>query len=130
MIYYTIGQRKGLGISNPKPLYVIDLDLEKNEVIVGEEKQIYKKELYANELNYILPIDKTKPIKINAKIRYSAKLAKATLYQIDEKTVKVEFEEPQRSITPGQSVVFYIDDIVLRRRQNYKTTNLKNTKER
>lgn len=99
---------------------MIGLNLEKNEVVVGEESQIFQKELYANELNYILPIDRTKPIPITAKIRYSAKPAKATLYQLDEKTAKVEFEEPQRAITPGQSVVFYIEDIVLRWRKNYK----------
>ena len=123
LIYYTIGQRKGLGISNSTPLYVISLNLQKNEVVVGEEKEIYRTELYANELNYLLPMDITKPIKIDAKIRYSAKPAKAILYQVNERLVKIEFEEPQRAITPGQSVVFYIDDIILRRRKNYIIKN-------
>lgn len=123
LIYYTIGQRKGLGISNSTPLYVISLNLQKNEVVVGEEKEIYRTELYANELNYLLPMDITKPIKIDAKIRYSAKPAKAILYQVNERLAKIEFEEPQRAITPGQSVVFYIDDIILRRGKNYIIKN-------
>lgn len=95
------------------------MNLQKNEVVVGEENQIYQTELYANELNYILPVDRTRPIEIDAKIRYSAKPAKAILYQQDEKAVKIEFVKPQRAITPGQSVVFYINDIVLRRRKDY-----------
>ena len=119
LIHYTIGQRRGLGISNPVPLYVIGLNLEKNEVVVGEENQIYQMELHANELNYILPIDITKPLEIKAKIRYSAKEAKGILYNLDGKVAKIQFDEPQRAITPGQSVVFYIDDVVLRRRKNY-----------
>lgn len=113
LIYYTVGQRKGLGIAYKEPLYVLNLDQEKNEVVVGTEKELYTKTLYANELNFLLEIDLSKPIEIMAKIRYRAKPAKAILYPEKEGKVKVEFEEPQRAITPGQSVVFYIDDAVL-----------------
>lgn len=113
LIYYTVGQRKGLGIAYKEPLYVLKLDKEKNEVIVGTEKELYSDVLYANELNFLLDIDLNKPIEVKAKIRYRAKEADAILYIQDNGTVKVEFKEPQRAITPGQSVVFYINDIVL-----------------
>lgn len=113
LIYYTVGQRKGLGIAYQEPLYVLKLDEQNNEVVVGTEKQLYSKTLMANELNYLLDIDLSKPTEVMAKIRYRAKPAKAVLYSIDNECVKVEFEEPQRAITPGQSVVFYIDDDIV-----------------
>ena len=113
LIHYTIGQRKGLGISNETPLYVIDLDIKNNNLIVGEEKDIYSKVLYANNLNYTVDIDMSKPIEVDAKIRYSAKEASAILYQTKNGIVKLEFVNPQRAITRGQSVVFYIDDVLI-----------------
>lgn len=113
LIHYTIGQRKGLGISNETPLYVIDLDIKNNNLIVGEEKDIYSKVLYANNLNYTVDIDMSKPIEVDAKIRYSAKEASAILYPTKNGIVKLEFVNPQRAITRGQSVVFYIDDVLI-----------------
>jgi len=113
LIYYTVGQRKGLGIAYKEPLYVLKLDKEKNEVIVGTEKELYSNVLYANELKFLLDIDLRKPISVKAKIRYRAKEAEAILYLQENGTAKVEFSESQRAITPGQSVVFYIDDVVL-----------------
>lgn len=113
LIYYTVGQRKGLGIAYKEPLYVLKLDNEKNEVIVGTEKELYSKTLYANELNFLLDIDLSKLVEVMAKIRYRSKEAEAILYPQENGVVKVEFKEPQRAITPGQSVVFYLDDIVL-----------------
>lgn len=94
------------------------MNQEKNEVIVGTQEELYQKELCANELNFLLDIDLSKPIEVMAKIRYRAPEAKATL-TIEEnkengkKIAKLIFEEPQRAITPGQSVVFYLDDVVL-----------------
>ncbi len=109
---YTIGQRKGLGIAYKVPLFVLGFNEEKNEVIVGEEKELYKKEILVNNINLLL-IDKIdKPMLVDLKTRYSTKSAKATIIQ-NENTIKVTFEEPQRAITPGQSAVFYINDIVL-----------------
>ncbi len=113
LIYYTVGQRKGLGIAYKEPLYVLKLDKEKNEVIVGTEKELYSNILYANELNFLLDVDLSTPISIKAKVRYRAKEAEAVLYPQENETVKVQFKELQRAITPGQSVVFYIDDVVL-----------------
>lgn len=111
---YTIGQRKGLGISYKKPLYVIKLDKDKNQVIVGEEEKLYNNVLYANRVNWIIDFKENDfPIKCKAKIRYRAKEAEALVYQENDQ-VKVEFIENQRAITPGQSVVFYdYDGIVL-----------------
>ena len=109
---YTIGQRKGLGISNPVPLFVVGFNSGKNEVIVGEEKELYKSEIEVDEINLIL-VDEIKDwIDVEVKTRYSSKVAKAKIKQEDNK-IKVKFEEPQRAVTPGQSAVFYIDDIVL-----------------
>lgn len=113
LIYYTVGQRKGLGIAYKEPLYVLKLNKEKNEVIVGTEKELYENILYANELNFLLDMDLTTPIEVKAKIRYRAKEAEAILYPEHDGKAKVEFKQSQRAITPGQSVVFYIDDIVL-----------------
>ncbi len=113
LINYTIGQRKGLGISYKEPLYVIKLDIQKNQVIVGTEQALYSKELIANEINW-LAIDQLKePLKLKAKVRYRAKEAQCTVYPIENNQVKVIFDEPQRAITPGQSVVFYDEDIVV-----------------
>ena len=113
LINYTIGQRKGLGISYKEPLYVIKLDIQKNQVIVGTEQDLYSKELIADEINW-LAIDQLKePLKLKAKVRYRAKEAECTVYPIENEQVKVIFDEPQRAITPGQSVVFYDEDIVI-----------------
>ena len=133
---YTIGQRKGLGIAYKVPLFVLGFNKAKNEVIVGEEKELYKKEIYVNNVNLLLVDKIDKPIKVDVKTRYSTKSAKATIIAEDEESklddvqsnkkvdgkcskndrsgkIKVIFEEPQRAITPGQSAVFYIDDMVL-----------------
>ena len=109
---YTIGQRKGLGISYKEPLFVIGFNKEKNEVIVGEENELYSTEILVTDINLLL-IDEIKDwLEVEVKTRYSAKSAKAKIIQ-EENNIKVIFDEPQRAITPGQSAVFYIGDIVL-----------------
>lgn len=112
IINYTIGQRKGLGISYTEPLYVLKLDNENNNVIVGTEKELYSNILKANELNFLLDIDLTTKINVKAKIRYRAKEAEAAL-EVKDGIATLEFKEPQRAITPGQSVVFYIDNNIV-----------------
>ena len=109
---YTIGQRKGIGISYSEPLFVLGLNQEKNEVIVGEEKELYKNEIFVTDINLLLVDEIKEPINVEVKTRYSAKSAKAQIMQ-NGNEIKVVFEEPQRAITPGQSAVFYIVDIVL-----------------
>ena len=109
---YTIGQRKGLGISNPVPLFVLGFKASKNEVIVGEEHELYSKEVWIKNVN-LLAIDEIKgKMEVEVKTRYSAKQAKAKIFQ-DGEYVKIVFDEPQRAVTPGQSAVFYDGDIVV-----------------
>ena len=110
---YTIGQRKGLGISYKVPLFVIGFNPLKNQVIVGEENELYKKEILVKDINLLLFDKIEQPIEVDVKTRYSSKMAKAKINQESEDTIKVVFDEPQRAITPGQSAVFYIDDIVI-----------------
>ena len=110
---YTIGQRKGLGISYKVPLFVIGFNPLKNQVIVGEESELYKKEILVKDKNLLLFDKIEQPIEVDVKTRYSSKMAKAKINQESDDTIRVIFDEPQRAITPGQSAVFYIDDIVI-----------------
>ena len=110
---YTIGQKKGLGISYKVPLFVIGFNPLKNQVIVGEENELYKKETLVKDINLLLFNKIEQPIEVDVKTRYSSKMAKAKINQESDDTIRVIFDEPQRAITPGQSAVFYIDDIVI-----------------
>ena len=110
---YTIGQRKGLGISYKEPLFVVGFNRVKNEVIVGEKEYIYKTEMIVKNINLLL-VDKIEDsMKVSVKTRYSSKEEMATIEMVDEDTIKVVFENPVARITPGQSAVFYLDDIVV-----------------
>lgn len=109
---YTVGQRKGLGIAHSKPLYVIDLDKEKNEVIVGEDDETFKSSLVAVELNWVSITGLDKEIKATAKVRSSQIPVDVTLTpQVD--SIAVKFDDMQKALTKGQSVVFYQDDVLL-----------------
>ena len=117
---YTIGQRKGMGISHPTPLFVLGFDYKKNELIVGEQEELYSKEFEVGDINLLLFDKIDKPLDVEVKTRYSSKQAKATIIQTENNRIKVYLEEPQRAITPGQSAVFYIDgDIVVRWWKNF-----------
>ena len=111
--FYTIGQRKGLGISAKEPLYVIDIDQERNAVIVGCQEALYRDQLIASELNWIAIASLTQPTEVTAKIRYLHQEAEAVATPLGEDKVYVKFKEPQMAITPGQAVVFYQEDVVL-----------------
>ena len=111
--FYTIGQRRGLGIAHKEPLYVTGIDIGSNRVIVGEKEDVMKKGLVAERMNWIAVEDIGKPIRVMAKIRYNSKKAKATMTRIGKDSVKVDFDEPQAAPTPGQAVVFYDKDIVI-----------------
>lgn len=110
---YTIGQRKGLGISYKEPLFVTGFNQDKNELIVGTNEDTYQKEMLVNNLNWLLTDELKEKKEVGIKTRYSTKESKAIIEQIDSDTVKVVFSEPAQRITPGQSAVFYIDDVVL-----------------
>lgn len=106
---YTIGQRKGLGITFGKPMYVIDINGRDNTVTLGENSDLFKNELIAKDVNFLeFSLEElNNPLEVQSKIRYSSNLSYAVVTKIDNNRVKVVFKDPQRAITKGQSVVFY-----------------------
>ena len=110
---YTIGQRKGLGIAYKVPLFVLGFNPERNEVIVGEEAELYCKETYVEDINLLLFDEINEWLDVDVKTRYSSKVAKAKIKQEGNNKIHIVFEEPQKAVTPGQSAVFYINDIVV-----------------
>jgi tRNA-specific 2-thiouridylase len=111
--FYTIGQRKGLGITTPKPVYVVELDAGTNRVVVGDDSALDRDEFTATNCNWH-PFDKlTEPIEVTAKIRYNHPGTPATVTPIGNGSVKVKLHSAQRAITPGQAAVFYQDDLVV-----------------
>ncbi len=116
IVHYTIGQRKGLGISggNSGILYVLKIDANTNTVVVGPEKYLFLDELRATNINWISVTELTAPMQVSAKIRQQHKEAQATITPCTSKDqVSVKFKKPQRAITPGQTVVFYDNDVVV-----------------
>ncbi len=113
IIHYTVGQRKGLGLALPAPLYVCRLDTEKNEVVLCPNEGLFTKELTANNINLISVPDLYTPMRIKAKVRYRHIEQEAVAVQLDENTIRVTFDEPQRAITKGQAVVLYDGDTVV-----------------
>ena len=111
--FYTIGQRKGLGITTSKPVYVVALDAEMNRVMVGDDSALDRDEFIADRCNWH-PFEKlTEPLEVMAKIRYNHPGCAATISPDGENRVKVKLHTPQRAITPGQAAVFYQDDLVV-----------------
>ena len=110
--FYTVGQRRGLGLASKEPLYVLAIDPVDSRVIVGTNEQLLRKELHASELNYISGEPPPQSVAVTAKIRYKSPEARAVLYPEGQRA-RIVFEEPQRAITPGQAAVFYDGDIVL-----------------
>jgi len=113
IIFYTIGQRRGIGISNNKPLYVIGKDKKRNAIIVGEEENLLGTSLVAGNLNWLAVDGLSRTVRVKARIRFLHKEAEAEVAPLDEGKVLVTFKEPQRAIAPGQAVVFYDGDIVV-----------------
>ncbi|MDO5397852.1 MAG: tRNA 2-thiouridine(34) synthase MnmA [bacterium] len=113
LIKYTIGQRKGLGLALPKPMYVCSLCPENNTVILGDNSDLFSKELDAEEINLIACDRIGMPIRVSAKVRYSQDAQPATVWQTGDDKIHVEFDEPQRAITSGQAVVLYDGETVV-----------------
>ncbi|RJQ25831.1 MAG: tRNA 2-thiouridine(34) synthase MnmA [Peptococcaceae bacterium] len=111
--YYTVGQRRGLGLSGDRRLYVVAIDPEKNTVTVGPEEATYGRTLEAADLNLILYNELVTPLEVEAQIRYNARPAPATVSSLTGGRLQVYFHHPQRSITPGQAVVFYQGDYLV-----------------
>ncbi|MBR1780919.1 MAG: tRNA 2-thiouridine(34) synthase MnmA [Oscillospiraceae bacterium] len=112
-IHYTVGQRKGLNIALGRRIYVTGKDVEKNQVFLGENADLYASALEAGDLNLIACDAIPAPIRCTAKIRHSRSEAGCTVEQTGEDTLLVRFDEPQRAITPGQAVVLYDGETVL-----------------
>ncbi len=114
IVHYTVGQRKGLGIAFGKPMFVLRIDPDKNQVVLGESGTEFSESLLGTDPNFIPFEQLTEPMEVLAKVRYSAKAAPATITPEGE-MVRVDFKEPQRAVTPGQAVVFYdkTGDLVL-----------------
>jgi len=110
--FYTVGQRKGIGIAAKEPLYVIDINSKDNILVVGKEKDLYRKSLLAENINWISGKAPTKVTDIKSKIRYAMKEQKADIHPEKDK-FKLTFKTPQRAITSGQSAVFYDGEEVL-----------------
>ena len=106
---YTLGQRKGLGIALGEPIYVCSKDMEKNTVTVGPNEALFRKTLIAKDWNWLLFPYLEAPMRVTAKARYRHKEQPATVYPDG----RVEFDEPQRAMTPGQAVVLYDGDMVV-----------------
>ena len=111
--FYTIGQRKGLGGGFSEPMYVIDIKSEENEVVVGKIEELYHKEFLVEDYNLISFSKLTNPVKADIKIRYNDDGHPGTIYPQNNHLLKIEFDEPQKSITPGQSAVFFDGNMVL-----------------
>lgn len=113
IIRYTSGQRKGLGIALGKPQFVISKDAEKNRVVLGDEQYLFTKRVEVKDCNYIAVRKPKNNLRVSVKTRYNQKEQPAVLIPISENRVLVEFDNPQKAVTAGQSAVFYSDDIVV-----------------
>jgi len=116
IIHFTVGQRKGLGVTFGKPMFVVGLNPERNEVVLGEDRDVYTDTLWAVDLNWISIPYLTEPLKVDAKVRYNSKGAPATIFPAEIGSgydLMVRFDEPQRAVTPGQAVVFYQGSLVV-----------------
>ena len=118
--HYTIGQRKGLGIALGKPAFVTKIDVEKNQVVLGENEELFSTRVRSVQNVFAVGADPRRHcydefdgLQVEAKVRYSAKPSPAVLHILDEDVIETEFEEPQRAATPGQSVVWYVDGRVI-----------------
>lgn len=110
---FTIGQRKGLGLSTGVPLYVVDIDADTAEITVGPKADLERDTLTASRVNWISGDVPAVPIRAQARIRYRHHEAPATITPLDTDRVRIVFDQPQTAITPGQAVVFYDGDVCL-----------------
>ncbi len=111
--FYTIGQRRGLGLSDTTPYYVVKIDKAQNRVVLGKEDDLYSQTIHVSSVNWVSIQAPEKPTRVSAKLRYAHQGASATVFPASGNKVRVKFDSPERSITPGQAAVFYQDDILL-----------------
>lgn len=110
---YTVGQRRGIGISNERPLYVVQINSPKNRVVVGTEEELLSSEFTAAGVNWISFDNPTEPVRAEVRVRYRHQPAPATITMLDSTRARIQFDQPQRAITSGQATVFYSGDEVL-----------------
>jgi tRNA-specific 2-thiouridylase len=110
--FYTVGQRRGLGIAQGEPKFVLRLEPETNRVVVGPESDLYRDRMWVSRVNFLSGTAPGKPVAVSVKIRYKSQESKAVLYPRPDGAM-VFFEEPQRAVTPGQAAVFYQGDVLL-----------------
>ena len=110
---FTVGQRKGLGVATGSPLYVLQINGERRQVVVGDGEQLSSRSLRAKRLNWIAVEQPTSVIRVGVKIRHRHQPASATVEPIGTDEAMVTFDQPQRAITPGQAAVFYDGDVVV-----------------
>lgn len=113
IIRYTIGQRKGLGLALPHPMYVKEKDIANNKVILCDNDRLFSKELYAKDINLIAYEKLDKPLHIKARVRYNQPEQDATVEQLSDNKLHIVFDKPQRAISKGQAVVLYDEDVVV-----------------
>ena len=113
IIHYTVGQRKGLGITAETPLFVKEIKTDTNEVVICKNEALFSCECRVSNVNWMAESTVDAGYTAIGKVRYSHKGAKCALYPLDDGSLKCVFEEPQRAMTPGQAAVFYQDDHVL-----------------
>jgi tRNA-specific 2-thiouridylase len=111
--HYTIGQRKGIGIAAPEPLYVVSLDATKNRVVVGSRAETHSPECTVDRVNWVSIAQPTAPIRAEVQVRYRSLAVPVTVIPIEDNRVKLVFDEPQFGITPGQAAVWYDGEILL-----------------
>jgi tRNA-uridine 2-sulfurtransferase len=111
--FYTVGQRKGLGIAHPTPLYVQRVEIDTKRVIVGENDSLFKGELTAHSVNWVSRVPEEGPFPAEVKIRYLHQPAQGTVAPLTASSVHITFQSSQRAIAPGQSVVFYDGDLLI-----------------
>ena len=113
IIRYTIGQRKGLGLALPQPMYVCEINVQENTVVLGLEEDLLSTEVTIHNINLISTDNLYEPIQCRARTRYNSVEQPAEAVQIDEDTIKITFREPQRAVTKGQAAVLYDGDLVI-----------------
>ncbi len=113
IIHYTVGQRKGLGLSFPQPMFVKELDVEGNRVVLGKAEELFSQEVIARDINLISVESIPAPLRVRAKIRYRQQEQPATAVQTGPDELTVAFDAPQRAVTPGQALVLYDGDVVV-----------------
>jgi tRNA-specific 2-thiouridylase len=110
---YTIGQRRGLGIAHEKPLYVVQIERAKNQIVVGEQNELESIEFDAKGVNWVAFDTPLRPVRAEVKVRYRHVPAFATIYPLPDDRARIVFDHPQRAITPGQATIFYDGDEVV-----------------